>query len=114
MNRKFSRNEKDKSSNEEKLALGELVKKYKEEYDAEVKRNERKTRSDRKRKKHVPIKPNTGYVANAIYFNLAQTHNDDSTFIQRFINLRDPSSCPPKKVRANGGGQKAKAPGPNA
>ena len=82
MNRKFSRNEKDKFSNEEKLALGELVKKYKEEYDAEVKRNERKTRSNRKRKKHVPIKPNTGYVANAIYFNLAQTHNDDSTFVR--------------------------------
>lgn len=44
MNRKFNRTEKQKYTNEEKLALGELVQKYKEEYDAEVKRNEGKTR----------------------------------------------------------------------
>ena len=60
---KFSRNEKHKHSNEEKLALGELVEKYKEEYNTEVKRNEEKTRYNNKRKKHVPIKPNTGYAA---------------------------------------------------
>ena len=37
MNQKFSKNKKGKYSNKEKLVLGELVEKYKEEYDAEVK-----------------------------------------------------------------------------
>ena len=38
----------------------------KEEYDTKVKRNKGKTRYDNKRKKHVPIKPNTKYVAEAM------------------------------------------------
>ena len=85
MNRKFSRNEKHKYSNEEKLALSELVKKYKEEYEAEVNRNEGKTGYDSKRKNHVPTKPNTEYVAKAVcsfYSDLAETRNDDPTFVR--------------------------------
>ena len=39
MNRKFACAEKKRYSNEEKLALGELVRSCKEEYDAEVERN---------------------------------------------------------------------------
>ena len=85
MNRKFSRNENHKYSNEEKLALSELVEKYKEEYEAEVNRNEEKTRYDSKRKKYVPIKPITGYVAKAVrsfYSDLAETRNDNPTFVR--------------------------------
>ena len=61
----FKRAERNKYTNEEKLELGELVDKFKEEYDAEVKRNEGKSKYDAKRKRHVPIKPSTGYVARA-------------------------------------------------
>ena len=85
MNRKFSRNEKHKYSNEEKLTLSELVEKYKEEYEAEVNRNEEKTRYDSKRKKHVLIKPITGYVAKVVrsfYSDLAETRNDNPTFVR--------------------------------
>ena len=42
--RKFVRGDKKNYSNEEKLALGELVEKYKKGYDEEVKLNEGKTR----------------------------------------------------------------------
>ena len=55
----FKRAEKNKYSNEEKLELGKLVAKFKEEYDVEVKRNEGKTKYDAKRKRQVPIKPST-------------------------------------------------------
>ena len=42
--RKFARGDKKNYSNEEKLALGELVEKYKKEYDEEIKLNKGKTR----------------------------------------------------------------------
>ena len=60
MNRQFVHVEKKRYLNEEKLALGELVRNCKEEYEAEVERNKGKTRYDCKRKKHVPIIPTTG------------------------------------------------------
>ena len=41
---KFARGDKKNYSNKEKLALGELVEKYKKEYDEEIKLNEEKTR----------------------------------------------------------------------
>ena len=41
---KFARGNKKNSSNKEKLALGELVEKYKKEYDEEIKLNKGKTR----------------------------------------------------------------------
>ena len=62
----------------------------------EVKRNEGKRRYNSKRKKHVPIKPNTGYVAKTVrsfYSDSAETrmtiqHCQSSqtsiTVIQRF------------------------------
>ena len=62
----FKTAERNKYSNEEKLELGKLAEKFKEEYDAEIKRNEGKTKYDTKRKRHVPIKPSTRYVAKAI------------------------------------------------
>ena len=113
MDRKFIRSDKKRYSNEEKLALAKLVKSCKEEYDAEVQRNQGKTKYDSKRKRHVPIKPTTGYVAKAVrmfYSDLADVRNDDPAF-ERAIKLaarsyqdidilQDPSSCPPKKARA--------------
>ena len=123
MNRKSARAENKRYSNEEKMALGELVRSCKEEYDAEVERNKGNTRYDCKRKKHVPIIPTTGYVAKAVrtfYSDLADVPNDEPLF-RRAIkltsraysdldNLRDPSLCPPKRKRATGAGRKAKAP----
>ena len=54
-NQSFHQGNKQVLSDEDKLALGELVKKYKKEYDAEVKSMEGKTVWDNKRKKHVPV-----------------------------------------------------------
>ena len=62
----FKRAERKKYSNEEKFEIGELVEKFKKEYVAKVKRNERKTKYDAKRKKHMSIKPSSGYVAKAV------------------------------------------------
>ena len=42
--RKSAQSDKKNYSNEEKLAFGDLVEKYKKEYDHEVKLNEEKTR----------------------------------------------------------------------
>ena len=66
------------------MELGELVEKFKEEHDAEVKRNEGKTKYA-KRKRHVPIKLSTGYVARAVqsfYSDLADISNNDPEFIK--------------------------------
>ena len=123
MNRKLARAEKKRYSNEEKLALGELVRSWKEEYDAEVEQNKGKTRYECKRKKHVPIIPTTGYVAKAartLYSDLADAPNDSPFFrgalklascaYSDLDNLRDPDLCPPKRKRVTGAGRKAKAP----
>ena len=119
----FKRAERNKYTNEEKLELGELVEKFKEEYDAEVKRNEGKTKYDAKRKRHVPIKPSTGYVARPVrsfYSDLADISNNDPEFIKavklasrsysELENLREPSSCPPKKSSGAVAGRKVKTP----
>ena len=54
---------KEKYSLVEKKELGELLEKYKKEYDKEVKALQGKTHYDYKRKKHVPIKPKHGFLA---------------------------------------------------
>ena len=123
MENRFKRGERNTYSNEEKLKFGEFVANVKEEYDAEVKKYEGKTKYDAKRKKHIPIKPSTGYVAKAVrsfYTDLVDASNNDPLFEKavklesRSYNdlerLRDPSSCPPKKSRGAGGGRKVKAP----
>ena len=50
----------------EKKALGELVEKYKKEYDKEVKVLQGKTYYDYKRKKTRLIKPKQGFLATAV------------------------------------------------
>ena len=107
-------------SNDEKLLLAELVAKRKKEYDAEFTRG--KTRYDAKRKKHIQVKPSSGFTARAIreiYTDLAEAKNGDPKFCKgvkpasRCFNeidqLRDPSTCAPTKKRALGGGRKSKA-----
>ena len=72
---------KEKYSLEEKKELGELVEKYKKEYDKEVKVLQGKTHYDYKRKKHVPIKPKQGFLATAareFYIDLADVKHDDN------------------------------------
>ena len=65
----------------EKKDLGELVEKYKKDYDKEIKVVQGKTHYDYKRKKHVPIKPKEGFLATAareFYSDLADVKHDDS------------------------------------
>ena len=94
-------------SNDERLALGELVEKYKKEFDAEVEKFRGKERWDAKRKKHVPIKPRWGPFSRAareFYTNLSDVKHDDpmldkaTKFAKRchsdLARLRDPSCCP--------------------
>ena len=110
-------------SNYNTLELAELVEKTKEEYDLEVEKNKGKIKYDYKRKRHVPIEPSTGFIAKAVrqfYGDLKDAKNNDVDFVRavklasrsynEIDSLRDPSSCPPKKVRAQGAGRKRKAP----
>ena len=63
----------------EKKELGELVEKYKKEYNNEVKALQGKTHYDYKQKKHVPIKPNQGFLPTAIrefYSDLTDVKHD--------------------------------------
>ena len=79
MDNKFKRSERNAYSNEEKLALGKLVAKFKDEFDAEVKKKEEKNKFDAKRKIHVAIKPSTGFIAKAVrhfHSDLASASND--------------------------------------
>ena len=72
---------KEKYSLAEKKELGELVEKYKKEYDKEVKALQGKTHYDYKRKKHVPIKLKQGFLATAVrefYSDLADVKHDDN------------------------------------
>ena len=71
----------------------------------------------------MPNKPSTGFIAKAVrqfYGDLKDAKNNDVDFVRavklasrsynEIDSLRDPSSCPPKKVRAQGAGRKRKAP----
>ena len=64
--RSFNRGEKSCYTNEEKLQLAERVMKYKEQYEVEVMSKEGQVKYDHKLKKHVPIKPTTGFLAKAV------------------------------------------------
>ena len=96
------------------------LQKEKDEYVAKVARG--KTRYNAKRKKHVQVKPSSGFIARAVrefYTDLAEVKNDDPEFFKavklasRCFNetdrLRDPFTCAPTKKRALGGGRKSKA-----
>ena len=97
-------------SNEERLLLGNLVKKHKDEYDDFVEQNKNKTKWDGKRKKYVQIKPKDGYVAKAVrelYTDLQDAKHDDPSFVRALKvasrafhdldQLNDPSLHVPKK-----------------
>ena len=64
----------------EKKEMGELVNKYKEKYDKELKDLECETSYDYKRKKHVPMKPKQAFIAAAVrnfYTDLLKLKHDD-------------------------------------
>ena len=64
--------------------MAELVEKMKEEYDLEFEKNKGKTRHDYERKCHVPIKPSTGFIAEALrhfYGDLKDTKNNNAEFV---------------------------------
>ena len=66
---------------QKKKELGELVQKYKKEYDKEIKALQGKTNYDYKREKHVPIKPKPGFLATAareFQSDLADVKHDDN------------------------------------
>ena len=50
----------------EKKELGEIIVKYLEDYDKEVRNLEGKTHYDYKTKKHVPMKPKQGFLVTAV------------------------------------------------
>ena len=123
MSYSFKRKDRSSYSNQEKLELAELVEKMKEEYDLEVEKNKGKTKQDHKRKWHVPIKSSTRFIAKAVrqfYGDLQDAKNTDAEFVHsvklatrsynEIDSLREPSSCPPKKARAQGASCKRKAP----
>ena len=115
----------EKYSLAEKMELGELVNKYKEEYDKELKDLEGKTSYDYKRKKHVPMKPKQGFLTAAVrnfYTDLLKVKHDDPNLVKalkfakrchekylsnEFLEGEQP---PKKKFRESGAGRKASAP----
>ena len=120
---KYQRGLQEPFLNSERLELAELAYKYKKEYDAEVKRNEGKTKYNSKLKKRVAIKPQAGYLSTAVhefYTDLSKLRSDDPVFnkaikmASRALNdidsLRDPTLHPVKKFRGSRGGRKAKSP----
>ena len=82
---------KEKYSFAAKKELGELVLKYKKEYDKEVKALHRKTHYGYKPKKHVPIKPKQGFLAAAVpefYNDLADVKHDDNNLSKALIFVK--------------------------
>ena len=80
-------------------------------------------RYDAKRKRHVLIKPTTGFVAKAVgkfYTDLSSVSNKDPQFekvvklasrcYNDIADLCDPVLCLAKKTRASGAGRKPKDP----
>ena len=115
---------KEKYSLVQKKELGELLEKYKKEYNKEVKALQGKTRYDYKRKKHVPIKPKQGFlptVVSEFYSDLAGVkHNDNNLstalkfekrFHEKYLNGEFVDEEPSKKIfRESRGGKKCQAP----
>ena len=69
----------------EKKGTWELIVKYKEDYDRELKNLESKTHYDYKRKKHLPMKLKQGFLATALrefYTDLSKVNHDDSNLVK--------------------------------
>ena len=83
MERKYIQSQHEKNSNEEKRALGELVGKFKLEYDVAVVQNSEKTKYDKWRRTHVLDLPKKDYVSQAVhafYVDLKDCKFDDTNF----------------------------------
>ena len=114
---------KEQYSLSEKRELGELVSKHKEKYDNEVKELEGKTRYDYKRKKHVQLKPQQGFLAAAVrefYTDLSKVKHDDPKLVnalkfakrcyEKYLANDFGEEPSKKRFRESGAGRKCKAP----
>ena len=78
-----------------KKELRDLIVKYKEDYDKEIKNLDGKIHYDYKRKKHVPMKPKQGFyttsvVFNSVYFSPRLNISFELSIYQvRFLNLEN-------------------------
>ena len=123
MERKYVRKERGNFTNDEKRQLGELVQRYKAEYDILVVNSEGKAKFDRQRGKHVPDLPKKDYVSHAVrsfYIDMKDRKSNDNEFkaackfstrsFEHLSELNDSSVRPLKKIRASGRGRKKNAP----
>ena len=109
----------------EKKKLGELVNKYKEKYDKELKDLEGKSSYDYKRKMHAPMKPKRAFLAAAVrnvYAYLSKVKHDDPNlekvlkfakrFHEKYLSNEFLKEEEPTKERCceSGEGRKVKVP----
>lgn len=123
--RQFTRGEKHKYSLDEKVALGELCKKYKKEYDEKSVEMSKMVNWNDKTKKHANRQPHQGFLARAVrefYPDLKKLKHDDPQFAKALKfgkrcldyvlktenDVAEPASK--KKYRQPGGGRKVVAP----
>ena len=122
--RKFLRAERGKYSLEERNALGELVKKYKEEYDKQVENSATQINYNAKNEKT----PHEGFIARAVrefYDDLKDVKHDDPKFTaavklgkrchQNLIEREEAGeimepTCSKSKYRKEGDGRKVTVP----
>ena len=113
---------------EEKNALGELVKKYKEEYDKQVENSATQINYNEKMRKHTKKTPREGFIAWAVrefFDDLKDLKHDDPKFTaavklgkrchQNLIEREEAGeimepTCSKSKYRKEGGGRKVTIP----
>ena len=64
--RNFERNKSGKYSLKERTELGNLIKKYKEQYDSLVEENKDKVNYDRQLRQHRKVLPRDGFITKAV------------------------------------------------
>ena len=78
--RKFIRSEYNKYSLEERISLGELCKKYKDEFDEKLQNNLHATNYNAKKRKHCQVTSKVGWASKAVrefYEDLKDIPNND-------------------------------------
>ena len=124
--RNFERKKSGKYSLKEQTELGNLIKKYKEEYDSLAEENKNKVNYVRRLRQHTKILPRDGFIAKAVreyYDDLKEVKADDRKLVnalklgKRCPALVDQSyselSAPPTKGkyrRQPGGGRNVPVP----
>lgn len=121
--RKFHRAERNKYSLEEKMALGELCKKYKKEFDQISLENAHSIKFNAKKRKFTQVIAPSGWASRAVrefYFDLKDVPNSDPKFrsakslaerCYKMVTSSNRNPVPSKsKFRQPGGGRRVKAP----